>query len=55
MSESRGIISVEYRELFDGAIQKKKKLLDADDVTTSRPQKLQNSKKGLQQFGTIIA
>ena len=32
-----------------------KKLLDADDVTTSRPRKLQNSKNGLQQFGRLIA
>ena len=32
----------------------KKKLLDADDVTTSRSQKLLNSKNGLQQFGKLI-
>ena len=30
-------------------------LLDADDVTTSRPQKLENSKIDLQQFGKLIA
>ena len=43
MSGRRDIIFAEYRELFDGVVQKK--LLDADDVTTSRPRKLQNSKK----------
>ena len=37
MSGSRDIIPAEYRELFDGAVQKKK--LDADDITTSRPRK----------------
>ena len=29
----------------------KNKLLDGDDLTTSRPRKLRNSKNGLQQFG----
>ena len=32
MSRNRDIISAEYRELFDGTVQKK--LLDANDVTT---------------------
>ena len=54
MSGSRDIISAEYRELFDGAVQKKR-LLDIDDESTSRPRKLQNSKNGLQQFGKLIA
>ena len=53
MSGSRDIISAECRELFDGGVQKK--LLDADDVTTSRPRKLQNSKNGLQEFGKLFA
>ena len=53
MSGSRDIISVEYRDLFDRAVEKK--ILDADDVTTSRLQKLQNSKNGLEQFGRLIA
>ena len=53
MAGSRDIISAECRELFDGVAQKKK-LFDADDVTTSRPRKLQNSKNGRQQFGKLI-
>ena len=54
MSRSRDIISTEYRELLDGAVQKIKSL-DADDVTTSVQRKLQNSKNGLQLFGKLIA
>ena len=53
MSESRDIISTEYRELFHEAVQTK--LLGNDNVTTSKPRKLQNSKTGLQQFGKVIA
>ena len=52
MTGSPYIIYAEYCELFDGAVQRK--LLGADDVTTSRPRKLQNSKNGLQQFGKLI-
>ena len=39
--------------LFDGTVPNK--LLDTNDVTTSRPRKLQNSINGLQQFGKLIA
>ena len=46
--------STEFPELFDRAAVQKK-LLDADDVTTLRPRKLQNSKTGLRQFGKLIA
>ena len=53
MFGSPDIISAEYRELFDEAVQKN--FLDADDATTSTPCKLQNSKNGLQQFGKLIA
>ena len=53
MSRSRDIIFAEYRKLFDGDVQKQ--LLDADDVTTSKPRKLQNSKNGLRQFGKLIS
>ena len=53
MSGTRDI-SAEYRDLFDGAV-KKQKLLDADDVTASRPRKLPKGKSGLQQFGMLIA
>ena len=38
MSGSCGVISVEYCELLDGGVQKKK--LDADDVTTSKRAKI---------------
>ena len=53
MSGSRDVISAECRKLFDGAV-KIKNLLDADNVTTSKSQNLQNSKNGLQQFGKLI-
>ena len=53
MSGRCDIIPAQYRELFDGVVQKKK--LDADDVTTSEPRKLKNSKNGLQQVGKLIA
>ena len=39
MSGSCGVISVEYYELLDGGVQKNK-LLDADDVTTSKRAKI---------------
>ena len=45
MSGGRDIIFAEYFKLFDRAAPKK--LLDADDVTTSRKRKLQDSKNGL--------
>ena len=40
---------------YSTELSKKQKLLDADDATTSRLRKLQNSKNGLQQFGKLIA
>ena len=45
--------SAECRELFEGNV--KKKILDSDDITISRPRKLQNSKNGVQQFRKLIA
>ena len=38
MSGSCGVISVKYWELLDGGVQKK--LLDADDVTTTKHVKI---------------
>ena len=40
---------------YSSELSKKIRLLDVDDVTTSRPRKLQNSKNGLQQFGKLNA
>ena len=40
---------------YSTELSKKKSLLDADGVTTSRSRKLQNSKNGRQQFGKLIA
>ena len=40
---------------YSTELSKQKQLLDADDVTTSRPWKLQNSKNGLPQFGKWVA